>query len=68
MRESSLVSNFKMNAKRAVSGAVMAIWPNRTKRGRFLIFLVGSRYEQRFDGFNGTATLFIAIKMKMWTS
>jgi hypothetical protein len=66
MRESSLVSNFKMNAKRAVSGAVMAIWPNTTKT-RTLLNLFGlwlcSRYEQRFDGFNGTATLFIAIKM-----
>jgi hypothetical protein len=65
MRESSLVSNFKMNAKRAVSGA-MAIWPNTTKT-RTLLNLFGlwlcNRYEQRFDGFNGTATLFIAIKM-----
>ena len=55
-----------MNAKRAVSGAVMAIWPNTTKT-RTLLNLFGlwlcNRYEQRFDGFNGTATLFIAIKM-----
>jgi hypothetical protein len=65
MRESSLVSNFKMNANRAV----MTIWSDRTKRGRFSIFWnrPSGRYEQRFDGFNGTATLFIAIKMWMWT-
>ena len=41
MRESSLVSNFKTNANKAVSGAVMAIWPDTTKRGRLLILWVG---------------------------